>query len=91
MAHYLICYDITNPKRLGRVHRRIIKHAMFIQFSVYYLEGDQQDLKALLDDLQEVIDEGRDDVRAYAVRPLADAMQIGVSWLPEDIGLFGAM
>ncbi|MEX0618075.1 MAG: CRISPR-associated endonuclease Cas2 [Pseudohongiellaceae bacterium] len=88
MAHYLVCYDIADPRRLGRVHRRIIKHAMFIQLSVYYLQGDRQALEALLNDLQDVIDEGYDDVRAYAVRPLSDALQIGCPWLPEGIGLF---
>lgn len=88
MACYLICYDIADPRRLGRVHRRIVKHAMFIQRSVYYLHGNRQALAALLNDLQEVIDEGYDDVRAYSIRPLTEAMQIGCSWLPEGIGLF---
>lgn len=88
MAHYLVCYDIADPRRLGRVHRRIVKHAIFIQLSVYYLQGDRQALAALLNDLQDVIDEDYDDVRAYSVRPLAEALQIGCPWLPEGIGLF---
>ena len=88
MTHYLVCYDITDPKRLGRVHRRIVKHALFIQLSVYYLHGNQTALEALLDDLQDVINEGYDDVRAYTVRPLSDALQIGIPWIPEGIGLF---
>lgn len=88
MAHYLVCYDIADPKRLRRVHRRIVKHAIFIQYSVYYLQGDRKALEALLNDLQDVIDEGRDDVRAYSARPLSDALQIGRSWLPDGIGLF---
>lgn len=88
MAHYLVCYDIADPKRLGRVHRRIVKHAMFVQLSVYYLQGDRQVLEALLEDLREVIDEGCDDVRAYPVRQLSGALQIGCSWLPEGIVIF---
>lgn len=88
MAHYLVCYDIADPRRLQRVHRRVIKHAMFIQLSVYYLQGDHNDLAALLGDLQDVIDERRDDVRAYSVRPLSEAQQIGCPWLPEGVGLF---
>jgi hypothetical protein len=54
----------------------------------YYLQGDHNDLAALLGDLQDVIDERRDDVRAYSVRPLSEAQQIGCPWLPEGVGLF---
>lgn len=86
MAHYLICYDIADPRRLGRVHRRIVNHAIFIQFSVYYLKGDKQSLADLLNDLKYVIDENYDDVRAYMIRPLSEALQIGTPWLPEGLG-----
>lgn len=88
MTHYLVCYDIANPKRLGRVHRRILKHAVFVQLSVYYLQGNERALAALLADLQEVIDEDYDDVRAYAVRPLSEAVHIGCPWVPEGIGWY---
>jgi len=88
MAHYLVCYDIADPRRLQRVHRRMIRHALFVQLSVYYLQGDRAALDRLLDDLQEVIDERYDDVRAYSVRPLSDGLQIGCPWLPEGIGLY---
>ena len=88
MAHYLVCYDIADPSRLRRVHRRIVKHAIFIQLSVYYLQGKRQDLEALLIDLQDVIDESVDDVRAYKVGPVSDALQIGCSYLPDGIGLY---
>lgn len=87
MAHYLICYDIANPKRLGKVHRRAVSHAVFVQYSVYYLRGDQAQLQAMLDDIEAVIDAGADDVRAYTVSPLAEATQVGQSWLPGDVVL----
>lgn len=85
MGHYLVCYDIADPKRLGKVHRRAVVHAAFVQYSVYYLRGDQSDLESMLNDIQGVIDDDQDDVRAYSVTPLKEAIQKGVSWLPEDI------
>lgn len=88
MAHYLICYDIADPRRLGRIHRRIVKDALFIQFSVYYLQGELHTLKALLAELQKIIDERYDDVRVYSIRPLAEAQWLGRHWVPEGIGLF---
>lgn len=88
MAQYLVCYDIADPKRLGRVHRRVVKHAMFIQLSVYYLQGDRKVLESLLSELRDVIDERCDDVRIYTIPQLSTALHIGCSWLPEGIGCF---
>ncbi|MDF1589021.1 MAG: CRISPR-associated endonuclease Cas2 [Gammaproteobacteria bacterium] len=88
MAHYLVCYDIADPRRLGRVHRRMVKHAVFIQLSVYYLKGDKKDLNNLLDELQHLMDERYDDIRAYQVKPLSEALQIGCAWLPDGLNLF---
>lgn len=85
MAHYLICYDIASPKRLGKVHRRILRHAIFVQYSVYYLKGNKKALDAALEDIRDVLDEQQDDVRAYTVAPPDDAVQLGNSWLPDDV------
>lgn len=87
MANFLICYDIANTTRLGKVHRYIVKHTLFIQFSVYYLKGDKKALDNLLDDLNLLIDDRYDDVRAYSVKPFETAIQIGAGWLPEGIDL----
>jgi CRISPR-associated protein Cas2 len=87
VPHYLVCYDISSPKRLAKVHRRILAYAIFVQFSVYYLEGSQRQLNELLAELSIVINEAEDDVRAYAVAPLKDAIQLGRSWLPSNVFL----
>ncbi|HHW7566765.1 TPA: CRISPR-associated endonuclease Cas2 [Mannheimia haemolytica] len=44
--NYLIGYDITEPKRLQKVHQRLIKYATAIQYSVF-LRGNKQWLKKL--------------------------------------------
>lgn len=85
MAHYLICYDIANPKRLGRIHRRAVKHAIFVQYSVYYLQGDKAKLQALLNEIDEELNPTEDDVRAYTISSLTDACLMGRSWLPDDV------
>ena len=85
MGHYLICYDIADPKRLGKVHRRAVRHAAFVQYSVYYLNGTPAQLNDMLSDIEEVINENLDDVRAYTVAPLNESIQVGTAWIPEDI------
>ncbi len=85
MAHYLICYDIANPKRLAKIHRIAVNHAVFVQYSVYYLNGDKSALDVLLNEMQDIIHETEDDIRAYTVAPLKDALKLGISWLPDEI------
>ena len=86
MANYLLCYDISDPRRLQRVHRYVVKHALFVQLSVYYFQGNRQALNRLLSGLSCIIEEKEDDVRVYRVRNLLESLQIGRSWLPEGIG-----
>lgn len=85
MGHFIICYDIANPRRLGRVHRRAVRHAMFVQYSIYYLNGSEEELHEMLDEIRELIDPKEDDVRAYESEPLKNALQVGRPWLPEGI------
>ena len=85
MGHYLVCYDIANPKRLAKVHRRAVKYAAFVQYSVYYLQGDEALLQLLLDEIEAQIDPEFDDVRAYKTSPLSQALQLGQQWLPDEI------
>lgn len=87
MANYLVCYDIADPRRLQRVHRHAVRHAQFVQYSVYYLQGSEADLQAMLDDIAAEIHPKLDDVRAYAIAPLEEAFTLGRTWIPEGIYL----
>lgn len=85
MANFLICYDVANSNRLGKVHRRIKSKAVFVQYSVYYFQGSNEELSSLLAELSEVIDEQEDDVRAYQVESLDRATRIGTTWFAEEV------
>ena len=45
---WLITYDITNPKRLVRLHRFLVKQATPVQYSVFHFEGSAAQMLALL-------------------------------------------
>jgi CRISPR-associated protein Cas2 len=62
---WLITYDIADPKRLGRLHRLIVKHAVPVQYSVFYFEGSTGKMKTLMKEIEDRIDASKDDVRAY--------------------------
>jgi CRISPR-associated protein Cas2 len=85
--HYLICYDICDPKRLGRVGRVSRQQALALQYSVYYLLGTAADLERFLVRLDALIDEDVDDIRAYRIPDLGRVERQGESWLPD--GIFG--
>ncbi|WP_432787036.1 CRISPR-associated endoribonuclease Cas2 [Oligella sp. MSHR50489EDL] len=85
---WIIDYDIRNNKRLGRVYRLLSKEAIPIQYSIFYYEGTVNELKKLLNAIEERINIKCDDVRAYCLPAHLRYSAIGRSLLPEGIGLF---
>ena len=52
---WLITYDITDPKRLVRLHRFLVRRATPVQYSVFHFEGSA----ALMGRLKDIPPEGR--------------------------------
>lgn len=85
---YLLCYDISCPKRLGRVHRRVKRAGLALQYSVFDLSLSASELKQLVADLKEIIHPGQDDIRIYGLNSDAYIYSVGVSHIPEDVLFF---
>ncbi len=85
MPNFLICYDISDPKRLSRVHRAALRHGMPVQYSVFLLRGSQGELADMMADIEQYIDETEDDVRAYTIAPNFDVECLGVSHWSEEV------
>lgn len=85
MPDYLIAYDITDPKRLARMHRYLRKIAVPIQYSVFYLIADERHLDALLADAASLIDPKSDDLRCYPLPARGLRFRIGRATLPAGI------
>ncbi|HHW7506427.1 TPA: CRISPR-associated endonuclease Cas2 [Mannheimia haemolytica] len=83
--NYLIGYDITEPKRLQKVHQRLIKYATAIQYSVFLFEGTSNGLKNCLDDILEILDKKEDDLRVYIISKGLNQWQFGKPIFPEGI------
>lgn len=75
--HYLLCYDITNVKRLSRVYRYISPLMLMIQYSVYYAELMPDQMAQLVKKLTPLIDAQQDDIRIYCIDSLANATLLG--------------
>ncbi|GAB1384638.1 hypothetical protein MASR1M50_29590 [Burkholderiales bacterium] len=85
MADHIICYDIADPRRLGKIHRAIKKQAMPLQYSVFLFCGSDEKLQRCLDELHQLMDPRHDDIRAYPLPQRGLRLVLGPSALPEGI------
>ena len=85
MPETLICYDIANPRRLGRVHRYLKRHACAVQYSVFLFTGTRQQLDRCLAELEKLMEPKEDDIRAYPLPQRGYRLSLGRSTLPEGI------
>lgn len=77
MQHYLICYDIKNPKRLQKVYRCVQNYALFLQKSVYGIQMTVMQRDELATQLSRLIHK-EDDIRIYATEPIDKFQWYGV-------------
>ncbi|HYN77476.1 MAG TPA: CRISPR-associated endonuclease Cas2, partial [Lamprocystis sp. (in: g-proteobacteria)] len=47
---YLVAYDIADPRRLQRLHRRLRRDGATLQESVFLVQQSQTGMAALMDD-----------------------------------------
>ncbi|WP_457608189.1 CRISPR-associated endonuclease Cas2 [Nitratifractor sp.] len=65
---YLITYDISDPKRLVKVAKRLDRSAFRIQYSVFlFYDATALELRDLMEELVLLIDEKEDDLRSYRI------------------------
>lgn len=85
MADYVICYDITCPRRLSRVYRQLRRQACRVQYSVFLFTGSDTELSKCLEKIESLIDPRYDDVRAYPVPRRGLRFTMGRATLPDGI------
>jgi len=85
VSEFIICYDISHPRRLGRVFRCLKKSALPLQYSVFLFTGDARQLTRLMDTLLPLIDPEQDDLRAYPLPARGFKARLGKASLPEGI------
>lgn len=84
---WLITYDITDPKRLSRLHRFLRKHAVPVQYSVFHFEGSAARMGRLMAQIETRIDPRSDDVRAYQLPEQLSVDTLGRGTLPGQTSL----
>jgi len=66
---FLICYDISDKKRLSKIGKLMQENTLRIQRSVYFYERvTKKELKVLVQKVLEILDEKADDLRIYTIK-----------------------
>jgi CRISPR-associated protein Cas2 len=86
--NWLLCYDISDPKRLGRIHRYVTRVAIPLQYSVFQLQASHQQLDSIIEELRVIMNEKEDDIRIYPLHKIPKKYTMGDSLFPEGIMLF---
>ncbi|MBU1664740.1 MAG: CRISPR-associated endonuclease Cas2 [Gammaproteobacteria bacterium] len=84
---WLIAYDMTCPKRLGRVHRYLKTVAVPVQYSLFAAEETAQGIQRIRDALAQEINPKADDVRIYLLPMNLELHRYGRCALPEGLQL----
>jgi len=86
---FLLAYDIANPRRLARVHRRVKARGVPLQYSVFLVLDTPSGLDRLLREIDGLINAREDDIRVYPLPARLDAERYGRQFLPEGVRLLG--
>lgn len=84
---HLACYDISDPRRLSRVHRYLKKAGIPLQYSVFLLYINALERDKIHHALDRLIDPRADDVRIYPLPQNPDWQLWGQPLWPEGLHL----
>jgi CRISPR-associated protein Cas2 len=91
MSHWLIIYDIREPKRLTKIAKVMVNYGVRVQKSVFEAEADHRVIERLRKDVRNIIMEEEDYVVYFDVceRDWQKRMKYGPSRFEEpDEGPF---
>lgn len=85
MSSFLIGYDITEPRRLGRIYRAMCKLALPLEYSIFLLDGSERDARNCIAAMEQLMNRDSDDVRCYPLPASGYQKRLGKAVLPEGI------
>lgn len=79
---YLVCYDISDPKRWRRIYKTMKGYGVWLQLSVFQCRLNRQALLRMTDALSELMNADEDHVMVIDVGP-AEHIKIRVESLGQ--------
>ncbi len=88
-ANYLVCYDISEPRRLARVYKLMKGKGLHIQYSVFHCSLTWPNLLEIKEKLNYLIDEEEDDIRIYPLPSEEKVIIMGCGdRVPDGVEIF---
>lgn len=66
---YVACYDVSDPKRLARVHSKMLGYGEPVQYSVFLCDLSRKELAIMREDLSGQIDSSKDRIMIADMGP----------------------
>lgn len=66
---YIVTYDITDPKRLRNVYKKMLGYGDHLQLSVFYCELSDKEKALMKTDLSRIINNAEDQVLLVDIGP----------------------
>ncbi|WP_256646644.1 hypothetical protein [Thermomonas paludicola] len=80
---WLLAYDVRCPRRLARLHRRLLRIAAPVQYSLFLLHATTDEMTHLMDELDRGWIAPVDDLRAYPIGETGSVVALGKPRCPE--------
>ncbi|MFN3533314.1 MAG: CRISPR-associated endonuclease Cas2 [Candidatus Brocadia sp.] len=88
-SNYIVCYDVTDEKRLRKVFKTLTGIGTHVQYSVFFCKLTWQELTELKKRLNEIIDGNEDDIRIYPLPAHIKFVALGQGdRIPEGVEIF---
>ncbi len=81
---WLLAYDVRCPRRLARLHRRLLRIGAPVQYSLFLVYATTEEMTVLMDTLADGWIAPVDDLRAYPVSEVGSAVALGAPRCPES-------
>ncbi len=82
---WLICYDITSPRRIQRVHHFLRSKCFWVQYSAFAAWLTEREMQRLLAGLEMRIEAKEDDVRIYPIPANCETIAMGSRLMPTGV------
>jgi CRISPR-associated protein Cas2 len=79
MDRFILCYDISDEKRLAKIAKIIERISLRIQRSIYYFEDmSEAEIVKSIDKALSIMDKEKDDLRIYRIRKETYSLYDGI-------------
>ena len=82
---YVVSYDISDPKRLNRVYRKMRGYGDPIQYSVFFCELSDKEKIILISELNSIINNSTDNVYIFDLASIDSNIEKKITMLGSSL------